>query len=103
MADVITGASLLGTALGICARVPRIARVVHQQSAADVSTRAVGVDIASNMCFLVYSSAEQQWPILLHNVLVIALDGALLALCSQYRGLKKVSSGTDLPLMAECS
>jgi uncharacterized protein with PQ loop repeat len=97
--QVTTYVSLAGTCLGISSRVPQIIRVVSRQSGADLSSRALAMNIAANACFACYALAHDQWPILLNNAAVITLDGALIFLRSRYGQMKKVSSGSDLHLM----
>lgn len=99
MSEWLTYISLFGTGLGMCSRVPQIVRVVQRASAADISARALCMNIAANACFFTYSTAHAQWPIALNNAVVIVLDGTLLTLRARYRDIKKSSSGTDLTLL----
>ena len=99
MTDATSYVSLCGTALGVTSRVPQIMRVVQRESGADLSSRALAMNITANACFLVYSAAHYQWPIALNNVAVICLDGTLLALKRRFSGMKKRSSETDLTLL----
>lgn len=94
-----TYVSLAGTCLGVSSRIPQIVRVVSRQSGADLSSRALAMNISANVCFACYALAHEQWPILLNNMAVITLDGALICLRSRYGQMKKVSSGSDLSLM----
>lgn len=92
--------SLCGTGLGMCSRIPQIVRVVQRGSAADISARALAMNIAANMCFLTYASAHAQWPIALNNVVVILLDGTLIGLRARLGEMKKSASGSDLTLLS---
>ena len=93
--------SLLGTALGVGSRVPQIHHVVSRRSAADISCRALVMNITANACFAAYSLDNKQYPILLNNVAVIALDGALLLLRQRYAAMKKTASSEDLVAMGD--
>lgn len=91
--------SLIGTALGMCSRVPQLLRVYERQSGGDISARALLMNICANLCFLSYSASHEQWPIAINNVVVVSLDSALLHARFKFGEMKKSSSGTDLSLM----
>lgn len=99
--STVTYVSLFGTALGVSSRIPQIIRVVSRQSGADLSKRALLMNVSANVCFALYSLVHDQWPILLNNVAVICLDGSLIFLRGKYGKMKKISSGTDLSLMVD--
>ena len=88
--------SLFGTFLGVTSRAPQIYRVVQRRSAADISGRALLMNITANLCFGLYALDNEQWPILVNNLCVIGLDGALYGLRRHYGAMKKVSSEQDL-------
>lgn len=93
--------SLCGTAMGITSRIPQIVRVWQRRSGDDLSARALGLNIAANLCFLTYSATHAQWPVAINNLAVVLLDGTLIGLRNKFRGMKKSSSGTDLAMLGE--
>lgn len=99
--DIFAVVSLVGTALGMCSRVPQILRVYERQSASDISGRALLMNIVANACFATYSLAHSQWPILANNTVVVTLDGTLLGLRYHYGHMKKSSSQSNLVSMGE--
>lgn len=103
MDDVVTAVSLCGTGLGILSRVPQIARVIRRRSADDLSSRALGMNVLANLCFLSYSTWHAKWPIAINNVAVVSLDGTLLYLRGRYGRIKKNSSDTDLRMLETSS
>ena len=99
--QAVTYVSLFGTALGISSRIPQILRVVSRRSGSDLSKRALLMNVSANMCFAMYATVHNQWPILINNLAVICLDGTLIFLRGRYGQIKKISSGSDLNLMVD--
>ena len=94
--EITSALSLVGTGLGVCSRVPQIHHVISRRSAADISRRALTMNIAANACFAIYAVDHAQYPILLNNFAVIVLDGTLLLLRNRYATMKKASSSDNL-------
>ena len=88
--------SLFGTALGVCSRMPQIYRVWARRSGADLSSRALCMNISANVCFATYPIDNNQLPILFNNCAIVALDGILLMLRTKYTKLKKNASEENL-------
>lgn len=99
MDDLVTTVSLCGTGLGVLSRVPQIVRVMQRKTAADLSAKALAMNITANLCFLSYSLWNAQWPIALNNAAVVSLDGTLLYLRGRYSRIKRHTSDTDLSML----
>jgi len=98
--------SLFGTACGLVSRVPQVYKVYKSQSANDLSSRTMQLNITANSCFLFYTLVHQQYPIMFNCLSVITLEGSLLYMKHKFGHMKKSSSqtslvGMDLSAMAE--
>ena len=98
--------SLFGTACGLVSRVPQVYKVYKSQSANDLSSNTMKLNITANSCFLFYTIVHRQYPIMLNCLAVVTLEGSLLYMKHKFGKIKKSSSqtslvGMDLSAMAE--
>tara|TARA_B100001287_G_C22389807_1_gene392787 strand:+ start:240 stop:590 length:351 start_codon:yes stop_codon:yes gene_type:complete len=98
--------SLFGTACGLLSRVPQVYKVYKSQSANDLSSNTMKLNITANGCFLFYTIVHRQYPIMLNCLAVVTLEGSLLYMKHKFGKIKKSSSqtslvGMDLSAMAE--
>ena len=88
--------SLFGTACGLVSRVPQVYKVYKSQSANDLSSNTMKLNITANSCFLFYTLVHEQYPIMLNCLAVITLEGSLLYMKNIFGQMKKSSSQTSL-------
>jgi len=88
--------SLFGTGCGLVSRVPQVYKVYKSQSANDLSTHTMRLNITANSCFLFYTLVHEQYPIMFNCLSVITLEGSLLYMKHRFGKMKKSSSQTSL-------
>ena len=88
--------SMFGTMCGLFSRVPQVYKVYKSQSAGDLSSQTMAINITANSCFLFYTLVYQQWPIMLNCLSVITLESSLVYMKRKYGTMKKSSSQTSL-------
>ena len=88
--------SLFGTACGLVSRVPQVYKVYKSQSANDLSTNTMRLNITANSCFLFYTLVHEQYPIMINCLTVITLESSLIYMKKKFGNMKKSSSQTDL-------
>ena len=93
--------SIIGTCCGLFSRVPQVYRTYTTQSAGDLSTNTMIINITANSCFLFYTIVNEQYPIMLNCLSVITLEGSLIYMKNKFGTMKKTSSQTDLLSMVE--
>ena len=99
--DIANFVSILGTCCGLFSRVPQVYRTYTTQSAGDLSTNTMIINITANSCFLFYTIVNEQYPIMLNCLSVITLEGSLIYMKNKFGTMKKTSSQTDLVSMVE--
>ena len=57
--------SIIGTCCGLCSRVPQVIKTYKTQSAGDLSSQTMAINITANSCFLFYTIVHQQYPLYL--------------------------------------
>ena len=86
--------------LGLCVDCflvfPQVYKVYKSQSAGDLSSQTMAINITANTCFLFYTVVYQQWPIMLNCLSVITLESSLVYMKRKYGTMKKSSSQTSL-------
>ena len=97
--DIANFVSILGTCCGLFSRVPQVYRTYTTQSAGDLSTNTMIINITANSCFLFYTIVNEQYPIMLNCLSVITLEGSLIYMKNKFGTMKKTSSQTDLVSM----
>jgi len=97
--DIANFVSILGTCCGLFSRVPQVYRTYTTQSAGDLSTNTMIINITANSCFLFYTIVNEQYPIMLNCLSVITLEGSLIYMKNNFGTMKKTSSQTDLVSM----
>ena len=97
--DIANVVSILGTCCGLFSRVPQVYRTYTTQSAGDLSTNTMIINITANSCFLFYTIVNEQYPIMLNCLSVITLEGSLIYMKNNFGTMKKTSSQTDLVSM----
>ncbi len=93
--------SMIGTVCGLSSRVPQVYRTYTTQSAGDLSTNTMTLNITANSCFLFYTLVHRQYPLMINCLSVILLEGSLLIMKNKLGTMKKTSSQTDLLSMVE--
>ena len=88
--------SLFGTACGLVSRVPQVYKVYKSQSANDLSSNTMKLNITANSCFLFYTIVHEQYPIMMNCLAVVTLEGSLLYMKHMFGKIKKSSSQTSL-------
>ena len=88
--------SLFGTCCGLVSRVPQVYKVYKSQSANDLSSNTMQLNITANSCFLFYTLVHEQYPIMINCLAVITLEGSLLYMKHKFGKMKKSSSQTSL-------
>ena len=88
--------SVFGTICGLFSRVPQVYKTYKSQSAKDLSSQTMIINITANSCFLFYSIVHEQYPIMLNCISVITLEGSLVYMKYKFGTIKKSSSGTSL-------
>ena len=88
--------SIFGTICGLFSRVPQVYKTYKSQSANDLSSQTMLINITANICFLFYSIIHEQYPILLNCTSVITLEGSLVYMKHKFGKMKKSSSQTSL-------
>ena len=91
--------SIIGTCCGLFSRVPQVYRTYTTQSAGDLSSNTMIINITANSCFLFYTIVNEQYPIMLNCLSVITLEGSLIYMKNKFGTMKKTSSQTDLVSM----
>ena len=99
--DIANFVSILGTCCGLFSRVPQVYRTYTTQSAGDLSSNTMIINITANSCFLFYTIVNKQYPIMLNCLSVITLEGSLIYMKNKFGTMKKTSSQTDLLSMVE--
>jgi len=97
--DIANFVSILGTCCGLISRVPQVYRTYTTQSAGDLSSNTMIINITANSCFLFYTIVNEQYPIMLNCLSVITLEGSLIYMKNKFGTMKKTSSQTDLVSM----
>ena len=95
--------SIFGTMCGLFSRVPQVYKTYKSQSANDLSSQTMMINITANSCFLFYSIVNLQYPILLNCTSVITLEGSLVYMKYKFGRIKKSSSQTSLVDMVPLS
>ena len=95
--------SIIGTCCGLFSRVPQVYKTYKTQSAGDLSSQTMGINITANSCFLFYTIVHEQYPIMLNCLSVITLEGSLVYMKYKFGKIKKSSSQTALVDMIEIS
>ena len=93
--------SIIGTCCGLFSRVPQVYKTYKTQSAGDLSTQTMAINITANSCFLFYTIVHEQYPIMLNCISVITLEGSLVYMKNKFGKVKKSSSQTNLIDMVE--
>ena len=88
--------SIIGTCCGLCSRVPQVIKTYKTQSAGDLSTQTMAINITANSCFLFYTIVHEQYPIMINCLTVITLESSLIYMKKKFGNMKKSSSQTDL-------
>lgn len=88
--------SIIGTCCGLCSRVPQVIKTYKTQSACDLSTQTMAINITANSCFLFYTIVHEQYPIMINCLTVITLESSLIYMKKKFGNMKKSSSQTDL-------
>lgn len=88
--------SLFGTCCGLVSRVPQVYKVYKSQSANDLSSNTMKLNITANGCFLFYTLVHEQYPIMMNCLAVITLESSLLYMKHHFGKMKKSSSQTSL-------
>ena len=91
-----TYVSTLGTCSGLFSRVPQVYKTYKSKSAKDLSNHTMLINIGANSCFLFYTIVNEQYPIMLNCLSVIALEGSLVYMKHSFGQMKKSSSQTSL-------
>ena len=99
--DIANMISLVGTGCGLFSRVPQVYKTYKSQSANDLSSQTMMINITANCCFLFYSIIHEQYPILLNCTSVIILEGSLVYMKYKFGKIKKSSSQTSLVDMVQ--
>ena len=95
--------SIIGTCLGLFSRIPQVYKTYKTQSAGDLSSQTMTINITTNSCFLFYTIVHQQYPIMLNCLSVISLEGYLVYMKYKFGQVKKSTSQTALVDMVEQS
>ena len=88
--------SIFGTICGLFSRVPQVYKTYKSQSAKNLSSQTMLINITANGCFLFYSIVHKQYPIILNCTSVITLEGALVYMKYKFGKMKKSSSQKSL-------
>ena len=88
--------SFIGTGCGLFSRIPQVYQTYTTQSATDLSTKTLLLNISANSCFLFYMIIHEQYPIMINSLSVIILEGSLIYMKNKFGKMKKSSSGTNL-------
>ena len=88
--------SIFGTICGLFSRVPQVYKTYKSQSANDLSSQTMMINITANCCFLFYSIVHEQYPILLNCTSVVTLESSLVYMKYKFGKMKKSSSQTSL-------
>jgi len=88
--------SIIGTCCGLCSRVPQVIKTYKTQSASDLSSQTMAINITANTCFLFYTIVHKQYPIMINCITVITLESSLIYMKKKFGKMKKSSSQTDL-------
>ena len=99
--DIANIVSMIGTCCGLFSRVPQVYRTYTTQSAGDLSTNTMIINITANSCFLFYTLVNEQYPLMINCLSVITLEGSLVFMKQKFGKMKKTSSQTDLLSMIE--
>jgi len=95
--------SIFGTICGLFSRVPQVYKTYKSQSAKDLSSQTMIINITANTCFLFYSIVHEQYPIMLNCTSVITLESTLVFMKYKFGKIKKSSSQTSLVDMVPLS
>ena len=95
--------SIFGTMCGLFSRVPQVYKTYKSQSAKDLSSQTMIINITANSCFLFYSIVHEQYPIMLNCTSVITLEGTLVYMKYKFGKMKKSSSQNSLVDMISLS
>jgi MtN3 and saliva related transmembrane protein len=88
--------SMFGTICGLFSRVPQVYKTYKSQSAKDLSSQTMIINITANSCFLFYSIIHEQYPIMLNCTSVITLESLLVFMKYKFGKIKKSSSQNSL-------
>ena len=88
--------SVIGTCMGFFSRIPQVYKTYTTQSAMDLSTNTMMINISANSLFLFYMVVHKQYPIMINCLSVITLESSLIYMKYKYSRLKKISSENDL-------
>ena len=99
--DIANIDSMIGTCCGLFSRIPQVYRTYTTQSAGDLSTNTMIINITANSCFLFYTLVNEQYPLMINCLSVITLEGSLVFMKQKFGKMKKTSSQTDLLSMIE--
>tara|TARA_B100001248_G_C27391272_1_gene462484 strand:+ start:925 stop:1254 length:330 start_codon:yes stop_codon:yes gene_type:complete len=88
--------SIIGTCCGLCSRVPQVIKTYKTESASDLSSQTMAINITANSCFLFYTIVHKQYPIMINCITVITLESSLIYMKKKFGTMKKSSSQTDL-------
>ena len=89
-------ASIIGTCLGLFSRVPQVYKTYKTQSAGDLSSQTMAINITANSCFLFYTSVNLQYALMMNCFMVITLESSLIYMKYKFKHLKKSSSSNSL-------
>ena len=95
--------SIFGTICGLFSRVPQVYKTYKSQSAKDLSSQTMLINITANSCFLFYSIVHEQYPIMLNCTSVITLESTLVFMKYKFGKIKKSNSQTSLVDMVPLS
>ena len=88
--------SMFGTICGLFSRVPQVYKTYKSQSAKDLSSQTMIINITANSCFLFYSIIHEQYPIMLNCTSVMTLESLLVFMKYKFGKIKKSSSQNSL-------
>ena len=94
--DIANIFSVIGTTCGLFSRVPQVYRTYTNQSAGDLSTNTMYINIIANSCFLFYMIVNEQYPIMVNCLSVITLEGSLIYMKKHFGTMKKSNSQKSL-------
>jgi MtN3 and saliva related transmembrane protein len=79
----------IGTGAAVCSMasfVPQVAKLVRQRDASSVSLRMYVVTVIGFSLWALYGLLLHSWPLIVSNLISLALSGVILILKLRYRG-----------------